>query len=62
MVRGGLFESGLIIASRLFLRCAVQSLSSAGKAIGFTAFFLSILLQFVLPGRVWLWVQVVRQT
>ena len=40
MVRGGLFESGLIIASRLFLRCAVQSLSSAGKAIRFTAFFL----------------------
>lgn len=33
-------KSGLIIASRLFLRCAVQSLSSAGKAIRFTAFFL----------------------
>lgn len=36
----GFLESGLIITSRLFLRCAVQSVSSAGKAIGFTGFLL----------------------
>ena len=36
----GFLKSGLIIISRLFLRCAVQSVSSAGKVIGFTEFFL----------------------
>jgi len=36
----GFLKSGLTITSRLFLRCAVQSVSSAGKAIGLTGFFL----------------------
>ena len=36
----GFLKSGLVIASRLFLRCAVQSVSTAGNAIGLTVFFL----------------------